>query len=247
MKKPIAKLLALFSIVLSVHASAAESININVDSENPPFMYAAGNKAAGLYPDLIAAILQTSGQPAQINAKPWARCIAEIDEAIAGVGGIYKNAKRLKSYDFSEPIFVEKMALYFNKTKPLNFTGVADLIGKKVGVIRGWSYGDEFDLAVKDGKISVHEVKSDNQNFQKLVAGRVDAILAIEEAGAAQLKDAQFAGIGKSAKYLFENPTFLAFNKNARQTELLAKFNKAIMTMKESGKLDKISSDALSK
>jgi hypothetical protein len=66
---------------------------------------------------LITAILQASGQSAQISAKPWARCTSGIDLAVAGVGGIYKNAKRVQAYDFSDPIFVKKNGDFSGREK----------------------------------------------------------------------------------------------------------------------------------
>jgi len=235
------------ALATTLHTHAADPLVICVDAANPPFMSSVEGKAAGLYPALIASALQTAGVSAQMDARPWKRCIADIDAGTVGVGGIYKNEERLKKYDFSEQIFVEKMAVYYNKTHALDFTGVDKLYGKKVGVVRGWSYGDDFDKAVKDGKITVDEVAADAQNFQKLAAGRVDAVLAIDEAGTAALKGGKFADVEKSTKYLFENPTFLAFNKGTKQTEALAKFNKAVADMKKSGQLNKIATTELSK
>lgn len=244
--KPL-KALSLFALALSLHAHAADPVVVGVDAENPPFMSSAGGKAVGLYPAIIAEAFQTAGQTATIEAKPWKRCIADMDDGRSGVGGIYKNEDRLKKYDFSDQIFVEKMAVFFNKTHRVEFSGVASLLGKRVGVMRGWSYGDEFDKAVKEGKISAEEVNSDAQNFQKLSAGRLDAILAIDEAGATLLKGGSYAEVEKSPKYLFENPTFLAFNKSAKKTDVLAKFNKAIDDMRKNGKLNKIATGELSK
>ena len=225
---------------------AADGLVVCVDSDNPPFMHQADGRAAGLYPALIAAALGAQDQAVTIEARPWKRCIAEIDEGRSGIGGVYKNDERLKKYDFSDPIFVEKMAVYFNRARPLAFQSVADLAGKRIGVIRGWSYGDVFDQAVRDGRITVQDVKSDLQNFQKLAAGRLDAILAIEEAGAGHLKAGHFAGLERSPRYLFEYPTFLAFNKGARQGPLLLKFNQALDEMKRSGKFDRMVAAELS-
>lgn len=235
------------ALVLSLHAHAADPTVICVDAENPPFMSAAGGKAVGLYPAILTDAFQSAGLQVKIEGKPWKRCIADMDVGQVGVGGIYKNEERLKKYDFSDQIFVERMAVFVDKTRKFDFNGVTSLLGKRVGVMRGWSYGDEFDKAVKEAKISVEEVNSDDQNFKKLTAGRLDAVLALDEAGATLLKGGSYGNVERSAKYLFENPTFLAFNKSSKQSEVLAKFSKAIEEMKKNGKLGKIAAAELSK
>jgi polar amino acid transport system substrate-binding protein len=241
------KCVPLLALVAALHTHAADApLVVCVDSANPPFMSLVDGKAAGLYPVLIATALQTAGVSAKLDARPWKRCIADIDDAKVGVGGIYKNEERIKKYDFSEQIFVEKMAVYFHTARPLEFANVESLAGKRVGVVRGWSYGDAFDKAVKDGKITVEEVAGDDQNFQKLASKRVDAVLAIEEAGAALLKAGLFTGVQKSPRYLFENPTYLAFNKSIGQSDTLKQFNKAITTMKKTGQLHTLATEALS-
>lgn len=241
------KFVPLLALVAVLHANGADvPVLVCVDAANPPFMSLVDGRAAGLYPTLIYTALQASGMGAKLDARPWKRCIAELDDAKVGVGGIYKNQDRLQKYDFSEAIFVEKMAVYFHVSRPVAFDGIASLAGKRVGVVRGWSYGDAFDQAVKDGKIAVEEVASDAQNFQKLAARRLDVVLAIEEAGAALLKTHPSADVQKSPRYLFENPTYLAFNKRADQKATLDKFNKAISQMKKTGQLSSLATEALS-
>lgn len=241
------KYLPLLTLAVALQAHGADAtLVVCVDAANPPFMSLVNGKATGLYPSLIATALQTAGIHAKLDAKPWKRCIADIDDAKVGVGGIYKNEERLKKYDFSEPIFVEKMAVYFHASRPLEFAGVDSLAGKRVGVVRGWSYGDAFDKAVLDGVITVEDVSADVQNFQKLAARRLDAVLAIDEAGAALLKAGKLADVQKSPRYLFENSTYLAFHKREGQVETLKKFNTAITTMKKAGQLQNIATEALS-
>jgi polar amino acid transport system substrate-binding protein len=247
MKTQVAGKLFLLVLSMGLQAHAAEPVKVCVDASNPPFMFAAAGMATGVYPALISEAFTMTETVTEISAKPWKRCISEIDSGTTGVGGIYKNEERQKKYDFSDPIYVERMAVYFNKSHAVDFSDIANLLGKRVGVVRGWSYGDDFDKAVKEGRITVEEVGSDSQNFEKLAIERVDAVLAIEEAGAMLLKSGKFPEVVKSAHYLFENPTFLAFNKSANQTDVLAKFNKAISDMKRSGKLSKIGSAELGK
>ena len=228
-------------------AWGADPVLVLVDAENPPFMFAQDGKAAGVYPAVIAAAFAKMNVPAKFEAKPWKRALAEMDEGKGGVGGIYKNDERAKKYDFSEPILTENTAVYFSKSKVIDFKTVADLHGKKVGVIRGWSYGDAFDAARKDGKVSVEEVPNDKANFLKLADGRLDAVLAIEEAGKAIIASEKLASVDQGKTFLASNKAHLAFNKSSKQVELLAGFSKAIAGMQQDGSLEKIVLKELSK
>ena len=73
--------------------------------------------------------------PLKINAKPWVQALAEADTGKAAIGNIFSTPERLAKYDFSEPVVVENIAVYFNKTKPVAFKSVSDLYGKKVGSV----------------------------------------------------------------------------------------------------------------
>lgn len=225
---------------LLASACAADTVRINVDAENPPFMSAREGQPSGVYPALIATALTRMRQPFTLEAKPWKRALLELDEGRAGVGGIYKNGERAAKYDFSDPMLTEHIAVYFNKARPIAFKTLSDLYGKRVGVIRGWSYGDAFDAARRKGAITVEEVASDKANFLKLVHGRLDAVLAVEEAGRAVIAAEKLAAIDHSEALLASNTAHLAFNRSAGQSDLLARFNKAIGEMKRDGTLDAI-------
>lgn len=227
------------SVMLSA-AWAADPVLINFDAENAPFMFGKEGKAHGVYPQIIAAAFATMKVDVKLEPKPWKRALAEIDESKGGVGGIYKNDERAKKYDFSEPILAENTAVFYNKKKPIDFKTVADLHGYTVGVIRGWSYGDDFDAARKAGKISVEENVSDAANLKKLDAGNLDAVLAIEESGKAAIAATKLGTIEQGKIYLASNKAHLAFNKSANKTDLLANFSKTIAAMKKDGSLDKI-------
>jgi len=120
-------------------AQAAEPVKIAVDSANPPFMYAEDNKAVGLYPVLLNAVFAKMGMTTEIEAYPWKRTLSMGEKGAAAIGGIYKNEERLKIYDYSDPIFSEKLLIYVNKDASFPFSGVSDLKGKRIGVILGWS------------------------------------------------------------------------------------------------------------
>ena len=226
---------------------AADPVLVNVDIGNPPFMYVKEGKAAGIYPAIIAAAFARMGVPVTIEAKPWKRAIAEVEEGKAGIGDFYKNEERIKKYDFSEPILSENFAVFFNKKNPVNFRTLADFDGKKVGVIRGWSYGDAFDAARRNNRFIIYEVSSDSANLGMLHLGRLDVAVAVEESGQEEMAASKLTDIEQSRTYLISNKGHLAFAKTARKTELLANFSKTIATMKTDGSLDKIVLKELSK
>ncbi len=138
------------------------------------------------------------------------------------------------------------MVVYFNKDKPIDFKTIADLYGKRVGVMRGWVYDEAFEAGRKSGRIVTEEVGNDQANFLKLEAGRLDAILAIEETGKLMLTTGKFGHVTQSSAFLSVNKSYLAFKKNSGQNELLANFNKTLAEMRKNGSFDELVRKALS-
>ena len=208
-----------------------------VDDANPPFMYAgADGRAEGLYPAILRAVFKRMDQPLEVLAVPWKRALIMSRDGTAGIGGLYKNTERLKVYDYSDRIFSEKLLLYVPADKTFPFSGLDDLKGKHLGVIRGWSYGNQFDAARRDGLFKTESVRSDANNFLKLAAGRIDAVVAIEVSGRAALKK---LGLQKRIVPLNHpiavNDTYLAFSQSWNERALLARFNKALTGMRRDG------------
>ena len=233
--------LAVLGLVLllgagGAHAHSSDAIvQVAVDSANPPFMSGTSTVAHGVYPALLAAAFSAMGEPLQVSALPWKRVIVGIDEGRAGAAGIYFNAQRAKVYDFSEPLYVERIGVYYNAKKPVVFKSLADLYGMRVGVITGWTYGEAFDRARREGKIIADAVPSDLQNLGKLEIGRIDAALIIVDAAPALLAHKQFPGIVRSERLLGENATYLAFNKRAGNKALLRRFDAALNELRANG------------
>ncbi len=223
---------------LSLVAFAADPLLINVDEAHPPYMYNADGKAEGFYSALVQAAFQQMGVPVELAPKPWARAIHEMDQGLSGTAGIYKNSERLKRYDYSEPLLTERLVVYSMRSNYLPFTKVEDLKGKRVGVMRGWSYGDEFDNARSAGLFKVEDVSTDEQNFLKLSTHRIDVMVAIPESVSPLLT--RFPSVVAAPTPLLEAPAYLAFSKAAGQTVLLQRFNQALKEMRKSGEFLRI-------
>jgi len=234
--------LRLLSFILFGFSVVAHSKEvICVDTSVPPLMYEADGKAVGIYPALLTEISKRSGIELEVVAIPWKRALLELDAGQAGIGALYKNSDRIKKYDFSNKLFDEVQIVYVRSGHEFTFTGVGSLKGKTVGVIRGWSYGDEFDAAVKSGNITTEEVSSDEQNFKKLILGRIDAMIAIRESAAAAIAAGEYkdkvAGLSPPVSI---SSDYIAFVNSAHKIDVIDKLNKAIKAIRDDGSFDLI-------
>lgn len=239
------RLLLWMMLLIAPFSLAAGAEVISFDTDNPPFMYKDGGKAMGLYPVLVAAVFKHMQTKVVLQARPWKRAFDELDRGQSGVGGLYKNGERALKYDFSAPLFVEKILVYYNTAYPLQITKIQDLAGLRVGVLRGWSYGEEFDRARAAKVFSVEETASDRQNLRKLDLGRLDAVLAVEESGLAQQRG--LPGLRVASSLLLQNSTYLAFAKSAQKQDLLRRFDQALSELKRSGDFSRIVASELTR
>ncbi|MDX1367080.1 transporter substrate-binding domain-containing protein [Pseudomonas sp.] len=240
----LARLLLALVLGLVAPALRAETL-IAIDNANPPFMYQQDGQARGLYPLVLHAVFARVGQPLAIQAMPWKRALRRSENAEVGVGGIYKTSRRMALYDYSQPIFEEKLIVFVHRDKAFRFTQVDDLYGKRIGVIRGWSYTEALDEAIRDGSIQVTESSSDKANFKMLASGRLDAVIAIELAGQRIIQQLQMHQVLALAPPLSINPTYLVFAKQARQQALLQRFDQILLEMRADGSLDKLVQQAM--
>lgn len=224
-------------VLLSSTLDARDTVTF--DQSNPPFMYAVNGTLQGLYPAIIDEAFRRMGKEVSLQALPWQRALAGADEGVWGVGGLYMNEERLWKYDFSEPIFEEKLMLYVVRGGEFHFSRVADLKGKRVGVMRGWTYGDAFDQAVAEGVFKKDPASDDRINFNRLLMGRVDAVIAAPETWALIRKDVDPDGwILELAVPMAVNRTYLSFPKSRNMTEILQRFNVEIRRMQADGAME---------
>jgi polar amino acid transport system substrate-binding protein len=236
-------LCVVFATTITVFGANGKVVVV-VDQNYPPYTSGTVKRANGLYTRLIEEVFARIGMNVEIRALPWKEALKEGEEGKAAVGGIYKNSARLKMYDYSEPLFEERLAVYVKKGKAFHFFGLSDLRGKVIGLNRGWSYGDKFDAARKKYHFTVEETDSNVQNFKKLMAGRIDCLVA-DQVAASQIinKDNWTNQVEKLDKPAAVNDAYLAFAKSLRKKDLLERFNRALAEMKKDGSFRKLVRD----
>lgn len=113
----------------------------------------------------------------EIRYFPMSRLLNHVKNGEGVAFGLSKNSERLESMQFSEFIYANHVWIVTAKEQQFSFTQLEDLRGKTIGVIRGVSYGDEFDRA-KNELFKVEEDTSSHvARLKKLSMRRMDAML----------------------------------------------------------------------
>ena len=114
-----------------------------------------------------------------------------------------------------------------------------------VGRTHTYSYGQHFDAAVADGKITVDDAPNDILNFRKLIRGRIDAFAISELVGYDMLRQ-QFPGgqVAALEAHPIEISTaplhLIAAKGSTRAAALIEQFNQGTALLESSGELDQI-------
>ncbi len=236
--------LLMVSLSSTTVPAQSEKVIVAVDNGYPPYMYGTKENAKGLYPEQIKAVFSRIGVEVDVQALPWKRALRAGEEGTAAVGGIYKNKKRLKIYDYSQPIFEETLAIYVSKGAAFPFRELSDLEGKNIGINRGWSYGEAFDNARKEDLFRVQEANTNQANFQKLVSKRIDCFIVDQLAASQIIRRKNLRDkVEKLEQPAAINKAYIVFSKSMKKKELLFRFNRALSEMKEDGSYEKIVKD----
>ena len=225
---------------------ADEKVIVVTDNGYPPYSFGNTEKAEGLYPRLIKTIFARMGITVNLKALPWDKAVNEGKEGNAAVIGIYKNNERLKIFDYSEPIFEERLAVYTKRGKTFDFNQLSDLKGKRIGLNRGWSYGEAFDNARKKYHFNVNESQTNEQGFHKLVRGTIDCLIADQVAASQIIRHENLSDqVERLNKLAAVNKAYVVFVKSLKKQHVLEKFNQALEEMKKDGSYRKIIQDSI--
>lgn len=121
-----------------------------------------------------------------------------------------------------EPLSTSVFVFFYRKNDPIAFNNLSDLSRKTVGTSLGYQYSDAFNAATYLRKEPVATIE---QNFTKLLAGRVDVVIVNKFVGLFKVKQMGIAEkIGHTATSVSGGPLYLAFARQAGATELCARF-----------------------
>lgn len=202
----------------------------------------------GVISQIVTLAFAKKDIPVSYGFFPWsrARLLAEKGRWDGSVAWTCRK-KLLKHFHFSDPIVAHNYALFHRTSMDFDWEDVKDLESYRIGLTQDYNYGEEFEEAVAAGTISADVTTSDESNFRKLAAGRIDLFPMEPAVGMGMLKE-----LGLSGKITFHTAPlqsdylYLILSKLVPESErYLEKFNEGLSELRASGRLEELITTSL--
>ncbi|WP_187759734.1 substrate-binding periplasmic protein [Thiospirochaeta perfilievii] len=159
--------------------SQNSTIKLLTDDNFPPYSYVVDDKIVGYDIDVIREIESRLGLTISVEAVPWNRLLKYIESGqVDGGFSLFKNSERESWAKFTSiPIHRSRFTIFTRKDNQFVFNNLDDLIGKNIGLDRGFLISDEFDELKSNKTISVIESEDASINFKLLENKRIDCYI----------------------------------------------------------------------
>lgn len=176
--------LGLLMLLLAPLLQAAERIRYCDYPVYPPVSWSDGKQVRGLAPTVVRELFGRLGYEVEmVVLGNWKRCLLDAAEGRVDVVLAYNSDQRDQGMRFSTvPVLREEVAVFVNRQRPVTFERLQDLAGYRGGLLFGESYGAEFDRFVAENQ-NIEWVSSSQQNFGKLIRGRIDFVIQERRTG----------------------------------------------------------------
>lgn len=203
----------------------------------PPYMEVTPDGFGGAHVEILQRLAARLRVRLDIVECPLVRCLRMLQDGVADVTmGLAMTPERTAAMVLIEPPYAAGSPTYFYQragdSRPLR--GYKELIGRRIGVVRGVRYFDEFD---GDARLSKEEAPDVETNFRKLAAGRLDVVPVGANVAAAIVGDPRFAGRVRPAEWVRPNPVMrrMALGLGSPWLERRAELDAAMAAMVDAG------------
>lgn len=229
------------AMLLGAQAQAAERIRYCDYPVYPPISWSDGKQVRGLAPTVVRQLFARLGYEVEIVVLGnWKRCLLDAAEGRVDVVLAYNSNQRDQGMRFSTvPVLREEVAVFFNRQRPVKFERLEDLANYRGGLLFGESYGADFDRFVARHQ-NIEWVSDSQQNFGKLIRGRIDFV--IQERRTGQLfvehlpgaKDIQALPTALSVDYLR-----VAVSRHSPVSRHMAQIDQQLQRMTDNGEIQR--------
>jgi polar amino acid transport system substrate-binding protein len=127
--------------------------------------------------NLFDYLAQELGVRFEVRTYPWPRAERHARSGTGLIFGLPKSPERLRELRYSEAAVRNTLWLVTRSDATFPFASLADLKGKTIGAVRGYGYGDDFELSRNKLFRVEDDMPSRATRLQRLLLKRVDAVL----------------------------------------------------------------------
>lgn len=243
MKAIIQPLVLILVLLSSVTANADPDSNTLslVGSNWPPFIDEQ-QPGMGVATDLVTAILKRAGYETSPVIESWPRSLEGVGIGVYdAVIGAWQTQVREKYFVFSEPYLFNEIKFIKRREDPFTFVDMNSLVGKRIGIVKGYAYGDKFKRSRVFDRVVSDEVL---QNLAHLNRGSIDLTLADQWVLRYLLANYMPNFIASSVILdppLTRRGLHLAISRaNPKHEQIRKDFNNALKAMKADGSYEQI-------
>ncbi len=231
-------MLALCLIVFSNQSYANDSLKIGSD-EWAPF-HGAGTSdkdVQGFTADLVRAVLRSMNVDiTDHKIYPWKRAVnmvflGQLDAVFTAT----KTEERMKYCYFPEEPLTDFSYVFFIRKEDdgtLTYDTFDDLKDQRIGIVRGFSYTDEFMGFIQQEK-NYEEVAVGALNFKKLLKKRIDYVATPKRVGYVHIRELGISDRCVALKKPFlQNHLYIMFSKKTVGKEFTDTFSTALKAFK---------------
>lgn len=175
-------LVVLLTIQTTCLASDSKPLKIVTDSW-PPFAIEESSHSAGMDFEIVQAVMEKLGLPFHLQFYPWNRAVEMVrHQKVDAILSISRTPERQTFLHFpEEPVSTAETVFFIDKKRLETFPDFSALHGKRVGAMLGYHYCEELDsLPLIQNAYRSSDLA---QNFNLLMAGRLDAVVEAEAVG----------------------------------------------------------------
>ena len=226
--------------IFSCTVSQAKDRLLVVTDEWAPFVFQENKVLKGFDYEVMMGVFSMMGYEVDFQILPWKRCVYLINQQQAdAILDIGLNEQREKTMYFPEEKLSESSSVLFHlQGKQYKYENIHDLQGLKIGTIHGYEYSKEFSEA---NYFTKEPVETEEQNFRKLLLGRIDLFLVNKNVG---LYNAKKIGILDKVNFISQpvsgGDIFIAFSHKEGHEKLTQEFSKHLKKYKMSDEFKSI-------
>lgn len=163
-------------LALSISATAQDepdTVRIT-NGEWPPYL-GEDEPGYGIASRIVTRAFERAGYQVEYGFFPWSRSLYLARKGHwDGTAVWLPSEERSEDFYVSEPVIVTEYVFFHRGDLAFDWEMPADLAGYRIGLTQDYDYGKVIETALDLELVQSETVSSDELNFQKLIAGRID-------------------------------------------------------------------------